>query len=175
MRGSQPDKPCRKHSLLCLYQLRLRHSLSPLLTQDQPSFKDPTEASSQSLPNSSQQPPHIPRTKSDIQHLPSVCLRSLTHSVILSYLDLLQYPLYKCLHVCPKTNPLGRISCFCNLICQEIIFMNSKLGSEVLCHRFLEAIGPFIILCSIYRCGSFPDKFNLASISEKTLKQRPTS
>lgn len=53
--------------------------------------------------------------------------------------------------------------------------MNSKLGSEVLCHRFLEAIGSFIILCSTYRRGSFPDKFNLASVSEKALKQRPTS
>ena len=47
--------------------------------------------------------------------------------------------------------------------------MNSKLGSEVHCHQFLEANGPFIILRSIYRCGSFPDKFNLAPVSEKAL------
>lgn len=43
--------------------------------------------------------------------------------------------------------------------------MNSKLGTEMHCHQFLEANGPFIILCGIYRCGRFPDKFNLASVS----------
>lgn len=43
--------------------------------------------------------------------------------------------------------------------------MNSKLGTEMRCHQFLEANGPFIILCGIYRCGRFPDKFNLASVS----------
>lgn len=61
---------------------------------------------------------------------------------------------------------------FYDLVCQGIIFMNAKLGTEVHCHQFLEADGPFITPCSIYRCDRFPDKFNLAPVSQRRLRAR---